>query len=410
MDTLKQACDFIRSLGASREKAPSYIYHLPRRKRSLVGLGLHRLVRCGVDGVQVSGSEGNRLHPLAASPVRQICELLDPAHPAFLLIGGDIGRDARDPALPLAVCVQPKSEVSFADYGSDPAPAQALPAERAGGWQTVPDGEFLARLAWAIGVLREQARDQPGKMIITRPYQKAVDARDRLDLFQRFAASEPAAAASHFLELGAGFHSLGCSPENIFEVDDGRLSFDVVAATRGISPDPETDRRWLEALRTDPKERREHLMAFERYQARLQRLTEPGSVQVERKLDVLQLGNVRHLYSRLSGRLRPGVDWSGLLEESYPALVSYPPQLHRLADSHGLPNRFYGGILGRVAPGGRQAEFFLNLRAALINVDTLYTLGGVGVIAESEPEKELLEVNNKLSGLMKAIAAWEGQR
>jgi len=67
-------------------------------------------------------------------------------------------------------------------------------------------------------------------------------------------------------------------------------------------------------------------------------------------------------------------------------------------------------VLGRVAAGQGQAAFFLNLRAALIKDNDLHTQGGVGVIAESLPAKELLEVRNKLSGLMKAISAWESER
>jgi isochorismate synthase EntC len=95
------------------------------------------------------------------------------------------------------------------------------------------------------------------------------------------------------------------------------------------------------------------------------------------------------------------------LADSFPALISYPEALQSLADNGSEPLRFYGGVLGRVTAGQEQAAFYLNLRAALIKGSILHTQGGVGVIAESEPVKELLEVRNKLSGLMKAVSAWE---
>ena len=72
---------------------------------------------------------------------------------------------------------------------------------------------------------------------------------------------EPAAACSHFLQIDEGICSFGCSPENVFEVENGRLIFDVVAGTRGVSPGPDKDARWLTTLQTDPKELREHMMA-----------------------------------------------------------------------------------------------------------------------------------------------------
>jgi anthranilate/para-aminobenzoate synthase component I len=405
MSTLNQACALIRALDERQAGGPHYIFHLPRRRKTYAGFGMHRLVRYFADGVRIDGAQGGTQHrPLPAAPLLALKELVDPRYPAFLLVGADIERTARDPDLPLLVCVQPLYEVEFSAYGDEPAAAAVLQNAPATGWHTQPDQVFCDRVAVAIDALHRRTF---GKMIMTRPYQKPVPARDRLALFELFAASEPAAAASHFLQIGPQLHSLGCSPENIFEVSGGQLSFDVVAATRGISPDPQVDRQWLEALSADPKERREHQMAFDRYQARLETLIEAGSLCIERKMDVLQLGNVRHLYSRLSGRLRPGMDWVRMLADAYPPLMSYPADLHPLADVPGEPNRFYGGVVGRIAPHDGPAALFLNLRACLIKASELYTLGGVGVIAESEPAKELLEVKNKLSGLMKAIAAWE---
>jgi anthranilate/para-aminobenzoate synthase component I len=405
MSTLNQACALLRTLDERQAGGAHYIFHLPRRRKTYAGFGVQRLIRYFPDGVRIEDAQGRTQHrPLPAEPLLALKELVDPRYPAFLLVGADLERRARDPDLPLLVCAQPQYEAEFSAYGDDATAGAPLQNAPATGWETQPDQAFCDRVAIAIGALRQRTF---GKMIMTRPYQKPVPGRDRLALFELFAASEPAAAASHFLQIDPRLHSLGCSPENIFEVGGGQISFDVVAATRGISPDPSVDREWLEALTADPKERREHQMAFDRYQARIETLIEAGSLRVERKMDVLQLGNVRHLYSKLAGRLRPGLDWARMLADSYPPLMSYPADLHPLADVPDEPNRFYGGVVGRIAPQDGPAALFLNLRACLIKGSMLYTLGGVGVIAESEPAKELLEVKNKLSGLMKAIAAWE---
>lgn len=404
MNTLDQACDYFRAWHDHESLAARYVFYLPRRGISLVGLGCHQTIRVWRDNVAVHTEGGVTHHALSEPPFDCLRGRLDPRFPAFLLVSPDLARGAQDPDLPLMLCIQPKLEVSFTGVGAQPQAALIPPAGRTGEWQTQSDADFRDRLAWAIEALQAHP---VGKMIITRAYRKAVGARDRLALFEGFARTEPVAACSHFLRLGEHLHSLGCSPENLFEIDDSRVAFDVVAGTRGVSPDPVVDQRWLAALQSDPKEQREHLMAFDRYLARMETLVEPGSLSVDHKLQVLQLGRVRHLYSRLSGQLKPGLDALRLLADSFPPLTSYPAELAALADLPTEPNRYYGGVVGRIAPGGQQAAFFLNIRAALVKQSELHTLGGVGVIAESEPDKELLEVKNKLSGLMSAIAAWE---
>lgn len=132
-------------------------------------------------------------------------------------------------------------------------------------------------------------------------------------------------------------------------------------------------------------------------------MTKPGSLVVDFQRQVLKLGSVRHLYSRISGKLRPEWDWLKIVQGSFPALVSYPESLGALSQEREEPLRFYGGILGRVSPAVKQASFYLNLRAGIVNKGVLFTQGGGGVITESEAEKELLEVKNKLSGMMKAV-------
>lgn len=403
MTVLDQACDLLAVAGPG-EAGGQYLFHVPRQGVAHIGIGRRRTISRSRDGVTVIDADGTRTLPCERNPVAQVAGLLDPDRPSFWMISPDLARKVHDPTLPLIYCVQPQEELRIDCPSGVSGPGTILPDKLAEAWTTQDDKAFVERLRQGIATLR----DYPdGKMILTRSYQRDCTGRDPFDLFRLFAASEPSAACNHFLRLADGVASLGCSPENVFEVCGGRLVFDVVAATRGKSSDPETDARWRETLRNDPKERREHMMAFERYLARIEGLVMPGSMEVEFQLEVLELGNVRHLYSRASGRLREDRDWRGILADSFPALVSYPDALQELADPQVEPLRYYGGILGRVAAGGADAAFFLNLRAALVANGTLHTQGGVGVIAQSEPDKELLEVRNKLTGLFKAVAAWE---
>ena len=327
--------------------------------------------------------------------------------------------------------IQPKLEISFQDalpqpgvlavndvldalardfldvVSSSQSSSQTDSAQEATGnhWNGEDDPHFLERLSRAI----ETLQSVNGKMILTRTYQKACATDlDPLALYETYSAFESGAAASHYAALGNNTHSIGCSPENVFELSNGRLCFDVVAATRGISADADEDARWLHELQTDPKEHKEHNMALERYQRRMQQLCSPASVTLDQHMDVRTLRHVRHLHSRISGALQPPTDFFDMLRGSSPPLCSYPDELIPLADPGIEPTRFYGGMVGRLAPGWQDARCFLNLRAVLLKGNHLHTQGGVGVIRESIPRQELLEVSNKLRSLKEAIAVWEG--
>lgn len=383
---------------------PQYIFHIPRQAKTYLGVGLAKSITCTYNTIKIVTPEKTIIKSVEEKIFDDINSHIDPSLPSFWIISPDLHRSTNDADIPIVACLQPNFELKIEKYPNKVDITNTLATAPATGWTTETDADFTARLKQGI----ERLQSFPdGKMIISRPYERNVSSRKPLDLFAIYAASEPAAACSHYFQISPNIVSLGCSPENVFEIDEGRLIFDVVAGTRGISSDPDTDARWMSALQNDLKERREHLMAFERYKARIQNLITPDTLKIERQLEVLQLGNVRHLYSSASGQLLDELDWFKILKNSLPALSSYPPALQSQSDESINPLRYYGGVVGRVANYGKDAKFYLNLRAALVKGDILYTQGGVGVIKESEAEKELLEVKNKLSGLFKSIAQWE---
>lgn len=407
----------------------AYLLHAPGTGDCWLGLGAHRVVHYTGEHFEILANGKKTLQPAGADIFRDLRHLLDPAQPCFFLVSLDIKRPARDPALPLMSFVQPGIEIRLGD--SAPAMLAAEPAmkeiagallaqsaaspslaktapggARATPWLGEDDEHFLGRLGRAV----ETLQSIHGKMIITRTYHKPAPSKaDAFRLFEIYSAFESNAAACHYASLG-DVHSLGCSPENVFEMNGSQLAFDVVASTRGISTDPAQDARWLHELLTDPKERKEHSMALERYQKRMERLCQPGSVRLERHMDVRTLRHVRHLFSRVSGTLKADLDCFDMLHDSFPPLSSYPDELIPLADPGTEPTRYYGGMVGHLGAGGQDACCYLNLRAALVQNGELYTQGGVGVIRESIPRQELLEVANKLRSLKEAVSAWENEK
>lgn len=433
-DILHNACALYRLAchAAPEMMSHSYLLHLPHQQRAWVGIGAQRVVEFMHDGLCIRQSEQQKKLPLpATNRFAALREQLDADRSCFFLVSNDLARASRDPAVPLAIFIQPEAEIAFdatADaplittsqttlisrinawlqrsqgQSTTPSPQDAMTAPTP--WQTESDAHFLRRLQQAIEILN----NVPGKMILTRDYEADYSRElDPLRLYEIYTAFETEPAASHYATLPGGIASLGCSPENIFEIDRHRLHFDVVAATRGISADPEEDQRWRQELQQDPKEVKEHRMALERYRARLEKLCVPDSVTQDKLMDIRTLRCVRHLHSRLSGRLRPGLDVFDLLDDSFPPLNSYPAELIPVADRDTAPNRYYGGMVGRMGPGLDESHCFLNLRAALTKDARIHTQGGVGVIAESTPKHELFEVDNKLRCLMRAIDLWKAE-
>ncbi len=407
----------------------AYLLHQPGAGTCWTGIGAHRIVHYTGDRFEIHADGEKTARPAGTDIFRELRPLLDPSLPCFFLVSLDIRRAARDPSLPLMSFVQPKVEACFGDAApallaaapgleeaardlierDDTAPLPAICAKgnaNASPWQGEDDAHFLERLKRAV----ETLQSVHGKMIITRTYHRPAPAdADAFRLFEIYSDFEANAAACHYAALG-GINSLGCSPENVFEMNGSELAFDVVASTRGISTDPEQDARWLNELLTDAKERKEHGMALERYQKRMERLCQAGSVRLERHMDVRTLRHVRHLFSRVSGTLKEGLDCFDMLHDSYPPLSSYPDELVPLADAGTEPTRYYGGMVGRIGPGWQDARCYLNLRAALVQDGEIHTQGGVGVIRESIPRQELLEVANKLRSLKEAVSAWENAK
>ncbi len=384
------------------------LFHRPDRGLTWIAGPPRTVVTVQGDRIRLV-SEGREVPIGDDAPFAAIRPRLDPARPVYFMVSLDGFRGVADPDLPLMVFIQPESEerVEGPPPFSPPTPGPVTDGHDPDpGWETEPDAEFLGRLEHAVDVLR---RD-PGKMILMRWYRRARQAgRHPWDLFRIYAGLEAGCGAAHFLALPGPVCSIGCSPENVFELDRGRLIFDVIAGTRGVSPRADEDRRWAEELVTDPKEIEEHDMALVRYRARLEGLCRPGSVTTEMEHGVRKLRHVRHLHSRLSGELARRLDFLDLLGDSYPPLTSYPPRHIPVADTVREPARYYAGMVGHVAAGWEAAQCYLNLRSVLVTPDALHTIGGVGVVAPSDPSREALEVRNKLRTLIEAVERWEAE-
>ena len=410
-----------------------YILMLPRQNKAWAGFGIQQSIRYQGNEFLIEDDKGNISSITCnTNPFDMLEELLDKKANYFFMISLDLHRPGVVSELPTMIWTQAKHEILI-DASQD---TPYLPANDAAGskviaeklnqqvlekkvqslnfpekaqktdWLTGEDEEFVKLLEKSVRALQEV----DGKIIATRTYKTSKEANlDPFRLYEIYNHLESTCAASHFFQLDNDMFSLGCTPENIFSLRQNVLDFDVVASTRGISSDPEKDARWEKELKSDPKELKEHTMALGRYQKRLGELCKESSVVMDHHLEVRRFRHVRHLYSHLYGQLHDNIDFFDLIKGSSPALSSYPEELVPVADDGVSPTKFYGGVVGRTGSGFSDADVFLNIRSLFFNKDEISTMGGVGVVRESRPEQELVEVKNKLRCVMEAEALWKSE-
>ena len=419
----------------------AYALHIPALDKGWIGTQCSQVISYSLG--QIIVSENRKTKKIQSDPDNiwtELRQLLKPDKPYFFLISLDLHRSKQDVDLPLIIFFQPGLEICV--DGSQLPDVQVLAEELSiqkqaqlkiqeiictkdflssqkirysnGGnlnitdWQGESDESFLSRLAETVKILQHQS-DEESKMIIGRIYHKVLQTKlVPFDLYKTYTLLEENCASSHYFCMPDGVISLGCSPENVFELIDRRVDFDVIAATCKRAADTDEDAKLKQMFVKDFKEDREHIMARNRSLRQIETLCVPNSIKLMQDKNIRQLRNVNHLYSEYSGILQNSLDYLDLLEECFPPLTSYPPSLVNLVDNEKEPRRFYGGMVGRISPGAtKEVRCFNNLRSCLIKKNTAYIQGGVGVIKQSRPELECLEVGNKLRCLLEAVALWE---
>ncbi|MBI4570569.1 MAG: chorismate-binding protein, partial [Chloroflexi bacterium] len=121
-----------------------------------------------------------------------------------------------------------------------------------------------------------------------------------------------------YLELG-DFHIVGASPEMLVRVEDGHIDYHPIAGTRARGRDEAEDALLEEELRSDEKERAEHIMLVDLGRNDVGRVSEPGSVRVTQLMDVERYSHVMHLVSHVTGRLRTDMSPYDALRACFPA-------------------------------------------------------------------------------------------
>lgn len=211
---------------------------------------------------------------------------------------------------------------------------------------------------------------------------------------------------------------LGSSPELMVRCQDGLLESRPIAGTRPRGQTVDQDRTLAAELLADPKERAEHVMLVDLGRNDLGRIAAPGSVQVDKFMQVERFSHVMHMTSYVQARLAAGLDALDVLRATFPAgTVSGAPKIRAMeiiAELEALPRGPYAGVIGwlglNTADGPQQVHLDtgITIRSLWIKDGQVHFQAGAGIVADSEPEKEWNECRNKALVLMDAFARQGG--
>ncbi len=208
-----------------------------------------------------------------------------------------------------------------------------------------------------------------------------------------------------YLDMG-GFRIFGSSPETHCNIDghSRRAYIDPIAGTTRRTGNAEQDLRNAEYLRSNPKENAEHVMLVDLARNDLSRNCR--GVKVDFYKEMQYYSHVIHLVSRVSGTLRPSADPIRSFVDTFPAgTLSGAPKVRamQLISEIEPHNRgAYGGCVGSIGFDGSLNQA-ITIRTFVSRNNELWFQAGGGIVADSNEEYELQEVNNKLGALRKAI-------
>ncbi len=208
-----------------------------------------------------------------------------------------------------------------------------------------------------------------------------------------------------YLDFG-DFRLVGSSPEVLVRVEEGRAELLPIAGTRPRGASHDEDSALAEDLLADRKERAEHLMLVDLGRNDLGRVSEWGSVDVERYAFIERYSHVMHIVSSVASRLREGKNAMDALKACFPAgTVSGAPKVRamEIIDELETTRRGpYAGAVGYLDFRGN-LDTCITIRTMLVTDDMVYLQAGAGIVADSVPASEYEETLNKARALRTAM-------
>jgi anthranilate synthase component 1 len=228
---------------------------------------------------------------------------------------------------------------------------------------------------------------------------------DSADLYRALRALNPSPYMYH-LQLD-GVELVGSSPELLVRVADGRVTVRPIAGTRPRGATPDDDARLSADLLADEKERAEHVMLVDLGRNDVGRIARYGSVKVSDFMTVEKYSHVLHIVSQVEGDLRDGCSALDAYRATFPAgTMTGAPKVRAMEIIDELePERRgpYAGAVGYIATGDERMDLAITIRTCVIAGGKASIQVGAGIVADSVPEREWDETENKARALLTAL-------
>lgn len=225
-----------------------------------------------------------------------------------------------------------------------------------------------------------------------------------LDVYRILRTTNPSPYMFYF--SGSDIEVAGASPETLVKLNDGVLHTFPLAGTRPRGKTDEEDKALEAELLADEKERSEHNMLVDLGRNDIGKISEFGSVEVEKYMEIERFSHVMHIGSTVKGRIRSDMDAMDAIEAVLPAgTLSGAPKLtacriiDRLED---CKRGIYGGAIGYIDLTGNM-DVCIGIRIAYRKNGKVFVRSGAGIVADSVPENEYRECINKAKAVTEAI-------
>ena len=225
-----------------------------------------------------------------------------------------------------------------------------------------------------------------------------------LDVYRVLRTTNPSPYMFYF--SGSDIEVAGASPETLVKLRDGVLHTFPLAGTRPRGPTQEEDAGLERELLSDEKELAEHNMLVDLGRNDVGKVSEFGTVEVERYLEIERFSHVMHIGSTVRGEIRDGMDAMDAIEAVLPAgTLSGAPKIRAcgiIDELEDCKRGIYGGAIGYIDLTGNM-DVCIGIRIAYRKNGKVFVRSGAGIVADSVPENEYRECINKARAVTEAV-------
>jgi len=201
------------------------------------------------------------------------------------------------------------------------------------------------------------------------------------------------------------FHVVGASPEILVRLEGDTVTVRPIAGTRKRGASSEEDAALAADLLADEKERAEHTQLLDLGRNDCGRVAQVGSVKVTENMVIERYSHVMHIVSNVEGKLKPDLDALDVLKATFPAgTVSGAPKVRAMEiidELEPVKRGVYAGATGYWGFNG-DMDLAIAIRTAVIKDKQLHVQAGAGIVADSDPNSEWVETQNKARAVLRA--------